>query len=132
LVELLDNTTRYIPVGIIIGIILMTEISTYIDETGSNKAQTIDSYSYTQVYTSTNIELLGNLLYSSYAINLIIAGFILLIAMIGAIILTLGHEQDVKRQDILTQDNTYFLLSFISTIMLLTHFNFQQNTKYFE
>jgi len=111
LVELLDNTTRYIPVGIIIGIILMTEISTYIDETGSNKAQTIDSYSYTQVYTSTNIELLGNLLYSSYAINLIIAGFILLIAMIGAIILTLGHEQDVKRQDIFSQVNKKFILS---------------------
>ena len=43
------------------------------------------------------------LLYDRYFILFQLAGLILLVAMIGAIVLTLRHRADVKRQDILQQ-----------------------------
>jgi len=46
---------------------------------------------------------LGLLIYDKYIILFQLAGLILLVAMIGAIVLTLRHRDDVKRQDILSQ-----------------------------
>jgi NADH-quinone oxidoreductase subunit J len=50
-----------------------------------------------------NIFVVGESLYTFYAINFLLAGYVLLIAMIGAIFLTLHHRQDVKRQIIFEQ-----------------------------
>ena len=50
-----------------------------------------------------NIKLLGHILYTEYFFIFIVASLILLVAMIGAIVLTLGHEEEVKRQDIFAQ-----------------------------
>ncbi|MEO1142968.1 MAG: NADH-quinone oxidoreductase subunit J, partial [Pseudomonadota bacterium] len=50
-----------------------------------------------------NIEALGNILYTEYIFFFQIAGMILLVAMIGAIVLTLHHKPNVRRQDIATQ-----------------------------
>ena len=47
-----------------------------------------------------NIHALGNILYTDYVFFFQIAGMILLVAMIGAIVLTLRHKENVKRQDI--------------------------------
>jgi len=47
-----------------------------------------------------NTEALGRLLYTDYVYLFEAAGLILLVAMIGAIVLTLHHRRDVKRQDI--------------------------------
>ena len=52
---------------------------------------------------SHNTAALGLLLYDKYFLLFQLAGLILLVAMIGAIVLTLRHRKDVKRQDILTQ-----------------------------
>ena len=54
---------------------------------------------------SNNLNLinLGELLYTYYAIPFIISGFILLLAMVGSIVLTLYHTQIVKRQDLFLQ-----------------------------
>ena len=55
---------------------------------------------------NTNIEVLGRVLYTDYYYLFIVASFILLVAMIGAIVLThdTGTEiQDRKRQDIFVQ-----------------------------
>ena len=49
---------------------------------------------------ATNTEALGQLLYTRYIYYFQAAGLILLVAMIGAIVLTLRHEQGVKRQNI--------------------------------
>ena len=46
---------------------------------------------------------LGMLLYDKYILLFQLAGLILLVAMIGAIVLTLRHRQDVKRQNVLHQ-----------------------------
>ena len=48
----------------------------------------------------TNIEAIGRVLYTDYVYFFQAAGLILLVAMIGAIVLTLKHRAGVKRQDI--------------------------------
>ena len=58
---------------------------------------------YTKISSFTNIELLGLRLFDDLGFFLIIAGYILLLAMVGAIVLTLGHEGEIKRQDIFEQ-----------------------------
>ncbi len=58
--------------------------------------------------TNTNIQALGSTLYTHYSIYFIMSGIILLIAMIGAIILTISHEEEIKRQDIFSQIATEF------------------------
>ena len=118
IVELLDNSSRYLPVGFIIGLILLFELYIYID---SYSEQNLDlaslsttnnlSYTFTNILNYTNIELLGLILYTDYWLNLILASLILLIAMIGAILLTLSHEEEVKRQDIFTQINKKYTLT---------------------
>lgn len=51
----------------------------------------------------TNTQALGNLLYTHYALIFQSAGLILLIAMIGAIVLSLRHREGVKRQKVSVQ-----------------------------
>jgi NADH-quinone oxidoreductase subunit J len=51
----------------------------------------------------TNTEALGLVLYTRYIYFFQAAGLVLLVAMVGAIVLTLRHKAGVKRQDIGTQ-----------------------------
>jgi NADH-quinone oxidoreductase subunit J len=51
----------------------------------------------------TNTEAIGRVLYTKYVYYFQGAGLILLVAMIGAIVLTLRHKQGVKRQSIARQ-----------------------------
>ncbi|WP_425057166.1 NADH-quinone oxidoreductase subunit J [Rhodovulum adriaticum] len=51
----------------------------------------------------TNTGALGGLIYDDYIHLFQVAGLILLVAMIGAIVLTLRHRPDIKRQDVLAQ-----------------------------
>ena len=50
-----------------------------------------------------NVEVLGQLMYTYYFYFFIVAGFILLVAMIGAIILTMQAQVNVRRQQIFQQ-----------------------------
>jgi NADH-quinone oxidoreductase subunit J len=50
-----------------------------------------------------NTEALGDVLYTRYVYFFQAAGLVLLVAMIGAIVLTLRHKEGVKRQDIAAQ-----------------------------
>ena len=54
-------------------------------------------------YTTANTEALGQVLYTRYIYFFQAAGVILLVAMIGAIVLTLSHKPNVKRQNISQQ-----------------------------
>ena len=118
IVELLDNSSRYLPVGFIIGLILLFELYIYIDSYSERDLDLaleplveLKTYTFTNILNYTNIELLGLILYTDYWLNLILASLILLVAMIGAIILTLSHEEEVKRQDIFTQINKKYILT---------------------
>ena len=50
-----------------------------------------------------NTAALGQLIYDDYFLLFQLSGLVLLVAMIGAIVLTLRHRKDIKRQDVLAQ-----------------------------
>jgi NADH-quinone oxidoreductase subunit J len=61
----------------------------------------------------TNIEIFSSMLYTHYAYVFVISGIILLVAMIGAITLTLHHRIDVKRQKVYKQIKQRFVKNII-------------------
>jgi NADH-quinone oxidoreductase subunit J len=67
-------------------------------EIGGNVAQPMPSLTERH-----NTAALGDILYTDYIYLFQIAGLVLLVAMIGAIVLTLRHKEGVKRQDIARQ-----------------------------
>lgn len=60
-------------------------------------------FDYSKIYSVTNMEALGHLLYTEYFTYFLIGSLVLLVSMIGAILLTLSHESSVKRQDLFAQ-----------------------------
>jgi len=115
LVELIENSTRYIPIGIIIGIVLLIELLIVVDKQFSMNPSNEDiSLFYTnnnftnniKLVDYTNIETIGQMLYTEGYIYFLVASIILFIAMIGAIVMTLYHEENVKRQDVFSQIST--------------------------
>ena len=98
------ETRKYLPLGLFIGAILFLEITLmiYTPEIFSNEFRIIGK-SYTG--NQSNTEMLGNLIYTDYFLQFQLAGFILLVAMIGAIVLTLRHRDYVRRQNINNQIN---------------------------
>lgn len=106
LVEIIDNTTRYVPIGFIIGLIFLGAIASVL----LPFSQTISTWNKGSIEDisisplgETNIEALGSIIYTDYFLFFIIASLILLVAMIGAIILTIYHEEGVRRQDLFSQ-----------------------------
>lgn len=55
------------------------------------------------IATRSNTAALGDILYTDYIYYFQIAGLVLLVAMIGAIVLTLRHKEGIKRQNISQQ-----------------------------
>ena len=94
-----QETKKYLPVGLFIGFVLFLEIilMMYSPELFSNEFKIIGRVVETNL---TNTEILGNLIYTDYFLQFQMAGFILLVAMIGAIVLTLRHRDYVRRQNI--------------------------------
>lgn len=102
--ELKDNATRYVPIGLIIGLVFIVEVLIILEsEINFSFSNTFDS-SWSFINPNTNINVIGQVLYTEYWIWMIIASIILLVAMIGAIVLTLHHESsNIRRQDIFGQ-----------------------------
>ena len=100
--DLKSGFLSYLPFGGLIGIVLIIEIGLMI---GTWK------YRDTFIKTSeikinsklSNTEAIGNVLYTEYLHYFQISGVILLVAMIGAILLTYRRKDNLKRQDITTQ-----------------------------
>jgi len=99
--ELRSGVMEYAPVGALIGVILAVELivvlagNAFSVEPEVNPVQPIPDMAETS-----NIKALGDILYTDYVHLFQMAGMILLVAMIGAIVLTLRHKDNVKRQDI--------------------------------
>ncbi len=92
---------KYMPLALLIGIILLMQLALAFGvwefdvgavERAANPVE--------DVY---NTQGLGLVLYDRYFLLFQLAGLILLVAMIGAIVLTLRHRSDVKRQNVLAQ-----------------------------
>ena len=60
------------------------------------------------IQTSTNIQAVGNLVYTYYFYFFLLASIILLVAMIGAIVLTMQKGIRIKRQQVFLQNNRDF------------------------
>ncbi len=63
----------------------------------------LPSSDYDGSVSENNVLGIGKILYTEYFLPFQISGFILLVAMIGAIVLTLRHKKNVKRQDVAEQ-----------------------------
>jgi NADH-quinone oxidoreductase subunit J len=102
--ELRQGALQYLPVGALVGIILLAELLLVVGAwtIAPNIADVIAS-PIPPYYSVSNTEALGHVLYTRYVYFFQIAGVILLVAMIGAIVLTLRHKPNVKRQDISRQ-----------------------------
>ncbi len=100
-VALRQGFARYLPIGGFIGVILFIEIvlvAIAVAQHGVVK--------FNQPLTPspvTNAEAIGQVLYTDYVYIFQAAGLVLLVAMIGAIVLTLRHRPGVKRQNIAAQ-----------------------------
>src|SRR5258708_30090804 len=101
--ELREGFIEYLPVGLVIGGIFLFELLLTVGFWVINPgvAKTITAAIPTNV---SNTEALGLVLYTKYIHYFQIAGMVLLVAMIGAIVLTLRHKAMVKRQDINVQN----------------------------
>ena len=99
--ELKAEMAKYLPLGLVIGVIVLIQLMF---------AFGIWDYSVgyegrlaAQFGSGTNTGELGVILYDDYILIFQLAGLVLLVAMIGAIVLTLRHRVDVKRQDVVAQ-----------------------------
>jgi NADH-quinone oxidoreductase subunit J len=102
--ELREGFLRYLPIGTLIGLVLLAELvlvfGTWIIAPEVAAAITAPAPPAARV---PNTVALGTLLYTRYVYVFQAAGVILLIAMIGAIVLTLRRRPDVRRQRIAVQ-----------------------------
>ncbi len=102
--ELRDGFLNYLPVGVLVGAVLLFEllfvVGAWVINPGVAKAITAPIPSAADV---SNTEALGLVLYTRYVYFFQAAGLVLLVAMIGAIVLTLQHKPSVKRQIIAAQ-----------------------------
>ncbi|GIL00757.1 MAG: NADH:ubiquinone oxidoreductase subunit J [Alphaproteobacteria bacterium] len=103
-VELREGFLQYLPVGALVGLIVLGELLMVLGSwvlapgTGVEVVEPVPDLGQVS-----NIQALGDILYTKYVFFFQIAGMILLVAMVGAIVLTLRHKPNVKRQDIARQ-----------------------------
>lgn len=101
--EMRAGFTRYLPFGLILGLVLAGEIifgvatwSVVGMDLTARGAPTPDHVS--------NIQAMGEIIYSRYLLIFELAGFVLLVALIGAIVLTLRERKGVRGQNIARQN----------------------------
>lgn len=102
--EMRQGFLQYLPIGVLIGVILLVELLMVVSGwviapqlLGAGSAPT------PPVDQTQNIAAIGQLLYTRYIFWFQVSGLVLLVAMIGAIVLTLRHKKGVRRQDISEQ-----------------------------
>jgi len=97
----------YLPIGSFLGIIFFLEVFLSLDENLVPLLPSSGGLIYTNwlslVDSLTNLDVLGQILYTYYFFYFLIAGIILLLAMVGAIVLTLNFTQKAKHQFVFRQ-----------------------------
>src|SRR4051812_785498 len=100
-VQLRQGFLSYLPIGALIGVVLLAELLIVLG--GWYFAPDATTAPVAPVTAMTNTAALGTILYTRYILLFQAAGMVLLVAMIGAIVLTLRHKVGVKRQSIAAQ-----------------------------
>src|SRR6266536_3288975 len=98
-VQLRQGFLNYLPVGALIGIVLLAELLVVLSGWYFAPSAATAHVAPATAGVS-NTAALGQILYTRYILLFQAAGMVLLVAMIGAIVLTLRHKAGVKRQSI--------------------------------
>ncbi|MCB9960435.1 MAG: NADH-quinone oxidoreductase subunit J [Rhodospirillaceae bacterium] len=101
--ELKQGFLQYLPLGVLIGVVLAVELIFVIGSVALIADQEALAEGQALPLTQGNIEALGRVLYTQYLFLFQAAGLVLLVAMIGAIVLTLRHRVGVRRQKVSDQ-----------------------------
>nr|WP_321525464.1 NADH-quinone oxidoreductase subunit J [uncultured Cohaesibacter sp.] len=100
-VEMRAGFLQYMPIGLVVGVVLLAELLVAFGgwavspDLAANLGEPLPD-----IAQVSNIEAIGLLLYTKYIFYFLTAALILFVAMVGAIVLTLHHRTDVKRQNI--------------------------------
>lgn len=102
--ELTTSVVSYVPLGFMLGLVLFLELYYMFKQDlvpgnfGENYIQ------WDQIAKEkTNVVMLSEVLYTDYVYSFMLAGLVLFVAMVGAIVLTLHHKLDVRRQEVYKQ-----------------------------
>ena len=103
-VSLKAEMAKYMPIALLIGVVILMQLGIAFGVwQASDLAEANVAASREAFGGASNTQAIGQLVYDDYLLLFQLAGLILLVAMIGAIVLTLRHRSDVKRQDIVQQ-----------------------------
>jgi NADH-quinone oxidoreductase subunit J len=108
LVEISENTSRYVPIGFVIGLIFLSQVYSIVSGSFTSFTPDFNYWDFSVIVSVTNIKLLANLLYTKYWIYFLVSSLVLLVGMVAAILLCLYHEKSVRRQDLFAQVATEY------------------------
>ena len=96
-VELKQGFLNYLPIAFVVAFLLFGELGlvglTWLEPANARIIAPAAN-------AATNAQQLGDVLYTTYLVLFQLAGLVLLVAMIGAVVLTLRHRPGVRRQDV--------------------------------
>lgn len=102
--QLRGGMAKFLPFAVMIGVVVLMQMGAAYGDwhvaDGVNVAASLGDIATPEVH---NTAALGLLMYDDYLLLFQLAGLILLTAMIGAIVLTLRHNPNVKRQNVIAQ-----------------------------
>lgn len=102
--KLKQGMAKYVPMGFLVGVILLIEIGMVVAFWQfADEAPALRQAAFPDNPDITNTRAIGQLIYTDFVFVFQMSGLILLVAMIGAIVLTLRHRPGVKKQNVLTQ-----------------------------
>lgn len=102
--ELRQGFQQYLPIGATVGLIMLVELVLILVSWNlSRDVRPVLQAPAPPISQVSNTHALGDILYTQYAYLFQIAGLILLVAMIGAIVLTLRRRTGVRRQSVAAQ-----------------------------
>lgn len=108
--NLSKNTIKYFPIGILFSIILLLPILNVVNTFFADSSTVSDSFYvnnyqnwYDLIDSTYDVNVYGQILYSYFALQLLIAGLILLVVLIGVVSLTNSYEKQTKQQSTFRQ-----------------------------
>ncbi len=102
-VRLREGFAKYLPLGGVVGVILLIEMILVTVAVAQHGPAAKNALPQAASPGFSNVETIGRVLYTDYVYLFQAAGLVLLVAMIGAIVLTLRHRPGVRRQNIAKQ-----------------------------
>ena len=108
--NLSKNTIKYFPIGILFSIVLLLPILNvvnifFVDSSTVSDSFYVNNYQnwYDLIDSTYDVNVYGQILYSYFALQLLIAGLILLVVLIGVVSLTNSYEKQTKQQSTFRQ-----------------------------